>query len=54
MELITIEGGDKPKMLYTPYIHSVIREYSIFFTCSSGNEIKAVYKKEFEKGRKQK
>lgn len=32
MEFVTIEGEDKPKMMYTPYIYAIINEYTHHYT----------------------
>lgn len=45
MEFVFIEGMDKPQIMYTPYVHTRIEEYSTFYKIYSGN-LMSIKKKE--------
>lgn len=45
-DFVMIEGDNKPKMIYTPYIWAVIREYSLCYTVDNGKEITVIEKKQ--------
>lgn len=47
-EFVFIEGERKPKIVFTPYVYAVIREFSTFFTVDNGKEIKVIEKIERE------
>lgn len=53
MEFIFIEGEAKPQMLYTPYVHTRIVEYSTFYKIYSNNLL-SIVKKENVGGKKKK
>ena len=53
-EFVFIEGDRKPKIVFTPYVYAVIREFSTFFTVDNGKEVKVVAKEDikYERSRK--
>ena len=54
MELVFIEGESKPQMMYTPYVHTFIQEYSIYYKVYSGNLMRIVTKESVENKMKEK
>ena len=53
MEFVTIEGDDKPKIMYTPYIYATIQDYSnCYVVVKNRNDMKVIEKKPIEKERK--
>ena len=47
-ELIFIDGEEKPKLMYTPYVYAIINEYSACYTVKKGDKITVVNKKREE------
>lgn len=52
MEFVTIEGDNKPKIMYTPYIYATIQDYSnCYVVVKNRNDMKVIEKKSIEKER---
>lgn len=52
MEFVTIEGDDKPKIMYTPYIYATIQDYSnCYVVVKNRNNIRVIEKESIEKER---
>lgn len=51
MDLVEIEGEDKPKMIFKPYIWAVIKEYSNCVTFERNRKIKVFMKEEYKYGK---
>ena len=46
MELVKIEGYEKPQIIYTPYIYATMYEHSLHYLVKERGKIKVIEKKD--------